>query len=41
MAGTIRKTFSKKNFYKQITKFDNNLFIFENWKWSSYRESFS
>ena len=33
MAETIRKKhFPKRNFYKQIAEFDNNLFIFENWK---------
>ena len=41
MAETIKKNFSKRNFYKQIDEFDNNLFIFENWKWLSCRESFS
>ena len=28
-----KKLFPKGNFYKQIAEFDNNLFIFENWKW--------
>ena len=37
MAKTIKKTFSKTKFYKQIAEFDNNLFIFENWKWLSCR----
>ena len=32
MAETIKKHFPKPNFYKQIAEFDNNLFIFENWK---------
>ena len=41
MAETIKKHFPKQNFYKQIVEFDNNLFIFENWKWLSCRESFS
>ena len=41
MAETIKKHFPKRNFYKQIAEFDNNLFIFENWKWLSFRESFS
>ena len=42
MAETIKKTFSKTKFlYKEIAEFDNNLFIFENWKWLSCRESFS
>ena len=31
IAETIKKTFSIRNFYKQIAEFDNNLFIFENW----------
>ena len=31
----------KKHFPKQIAEFDNNWFIFENWKWLSCRESFS
>ena len=33
MAETIKKHFPKRNFYKQIAEFDNNLFIFDNWKW--------
>ena len=33
MAETIN--FPKRNFYKQIAEFDNNIFIFENWKWLS------
>ena len=41
MAETIKKHFPKRNFYKQIAEFDNNLFIFEIWKWLSCRESFS
>ena len=42
MAENIKKKyFQKRNFYKQIAEFDNNLFIFENWKWLSSRESFS
>ena len=41
MAETILKKFPKRNFYNQIAEFDNNLFIFENWKWLSCRESFS
>ena len=32
MAEIIEKKISKRNFYKQIAEFDNNLFIFENWK---------
>ena len=32
MAETIKKHFPKRNFYKQIAEFDNNLFIFENFK---------
>ena len=40
MAQTIKKYFPKRNFYKQISEFDNNLFIFEKWKWLSCRESF-
>ena len=32
MSETIKKHFPKRNFYKQIAEFDNNLFIFENWK---------
>ena len=41
MAENIKKKFPKRNFYKQIAEFDNNLFIFENWKWLSCRESFT
>ena len=41
MAETIKKKFPKRNFYKQIAEFDNNLFIFENCKFLSCRESFS
>ena len=41
MAETIKKHFTKRNFYKQIAEFHNNLFIFENWKWLSCREFFS
>ena len=41
MAENIKKHFPKRNFYKQIAEFDNDLFIFENWKWLSCRESFS
>ena len=41
MAETIKKHFPKRNFYKQIAEFDNNLFIYENCKWLSCRESFS
>ena len=37
----LKKYFPKQNFNKQIAEFDNNLFIFENWKWLSCRESFS
>ena len=37
MDETIKKKFQKRNFYKQIDEFDNNLFIFENWKWLSFR----
>ena len=33
MAETIKKHFPKRNFYKQIAEFYNDLFIFENWKW--------
>ena len=33
MAETIRKALSKTRFFKQIAEFDNNLFIFGNWKW--------
>ena len=40
MAETIKKKFPKRNFYRQIAEFDNNLFIFENWKLSRWRESF-
>ena len=38
---TIKKHFPIWNFYKQIAQFDNNLLIFETWKWLSCRESFS
>ena len=31
-AKPLKKHFPKRNFYKQIAEFDNNLFIFENWK---------
>ena len=41
MAETTKKKFPKRNFYKQIAEFDNNLFIFKNWKWLTYVESFS
>ena len=41
MAETIKKHFPNRNFHEQIAEFDNNLFIFENWKWLSCRESFS
>ena len=41
MAESIEKTFSKRNFYKQIAEFDNDLFIIKNWKWLSCREYFS
>ena len=41
MAETLQKHFPKRNFYKQIIEFDNNVFIFKNWKWLSCRESFS
>ena len=34
----LKKHYPKRNFYKQIAVFDNNLFIFENWKWLSCRE---
>ena len=34
MAETIKKHFAKRNFYKQIAEFDNNLFIFDNWNGS-------
>ena len=34
MAETIKKHFPKRNFYKKIAEFDNNLFIFENWKFN-------
>ena len=37
----LKKHFPKRNFYKQISEFDNNLFISENWKGLSCRESFS
>ena len=40
MAETILKTFPKRNFYKQTAEFNNNLFIFKNWKRSSCIESF-
>ena len=30
----------KENSYKQIAEFENNWFIFQNWKRLSYRESF-
>ena len=40
-AETIKKHIPKRNFYKQIAEFENNLFIFENWKCLSCRESFS
>ena len=33
MAETIKKHFPERSFYKQIAEFDNNLFIFENYKW--------
>ena len=32
MAETFKKNFPKQTFYKQIAEFDNNLFIFKNWK---------
>ena len=41
MAETIKKYSPKRNFYKQIAELDNNLFIFENWKYLSCSESFS
>ena len=41
MAETIKKPFPKRNFYKEIAEFDNNLFTFKNWKWLSCRESSS
>ena len=41
MAETIKKHFPRRNFYKQIAEFDNNLFISENWKWLRRSESFS
>ena len=42
MADIIKKKhFPKQNFYKQVAEFDNNVFIFENWKELSCRECFS
>ena len=41
MAEITKKNFPTRNFYKQIAEFDNNLFIFENWKWLNCREYFS
>ena len=41
IAETIKNQFSKKNFYKQIAEFGDKLFILENWKRLSCRESFS
>ena len=41
MAETIKNQFPKRNSYKQIAEFGNNLFILENWKRLSCRESFS
>ena len=41
MSETIKNHFPTRNFYKQIAEFYNNLFIFENWKQLSCRESFS
>ena len=41
MAETIKKQFPNRNCHKQIAEFDNNLFIFENWKWLSCRKYFS
>ena len=40
MAGTIKNQFSKKNSYEQIAEFGNKLFILENWKRLSCKESF-
>ena len=40
MAEIIKKHLPKRNFYKQIAEFDNNLFIFKHWKRLSCRESF-
>ena len=40
MAETIEKHFPKRNFYKEIAEFGNNLFIFANWKWLSCRNLF-
>ena len=37
----MKNNFQKKNFYKHIAKFDNNQFIFQNWKRSSCSEFFS
>ena len=31
---------TQRNFYKEIAEFDNNLFIFENWKWLGCGNSF-
>ena len=36
----LKTHFLERNFYKHIAEFDNNLFIFENWKWLSCMESF-
>ena len=36
----LKQNFPKRNFYKQIAEFDNNWFIFENWKQLSCKESF-
>ena len=49
MAETIKKTFSKTKFLfdnnynnnNNNNEIDNNLFIFENWKWLGCRESMS
>ena len=41
IAETIKNQFSKKNSYNQIAEFGNKLFILENWKRLSFRESFS
>ena len=41
MAETIKNQFPKQHSYKQNGEVGNKLFIFENWKRSSCRESFS
>ena len=38
MTEIIKKHFPKRNSYKQVVEFDNNLFVFENWKWLSYEK---